>query len=129
MRILRFAIAVSIVLLLLPSSSPTLADGMIVIDRFNDDVAEATLDFKYSLVNSSLAIDVPPGVILSSAELTVEGVGVNGSPSSRLDFNNGLLSTNVWGYWYECQRLYPPTVDPRSHAWIKINDTSVNLIQ
>ncbi len=129
MRIPRVAIAISIVLLLLPFSSPVLADGTIVIDRFNDDVAVATLDFSHSLVNSSLSVDIPPGVVLTSAEVTVEGVGVNGSPSSVLDFDNGVLGTNVWAHWNEGQGLYPPTVDPRNHRWTKITATDVKSIK
>ncbi|MCK4971057.1 MAG: hypothetical protein KAS77_11025, partial [Thermoplasmata archaeon] len=90
---------------------------------------DATLEFNNSLANSTLSIDIPPGVIITRAEMVVEGVGMNGSPSSVLDFYNGVEGSNVFAYWNEGQGLYPPSVDPTTHRWTKIANNDLSLIQ
>ena len=91
-------------------------------------LATATLDFNNSIVNSSLSIDIPPGAALTEASMVVEGVGVNGSASSALDFYNGVLGSNVYAYSNQGLKLYPPTVDPRNHRWTLIGNNEVTLI-
>jgi hypothetical protein len=129
LAIAKYFLAIVICLSLISAIPSVAGASTVTIDRFNGDVANATLTFNNSLVNSTLSIDIPPGALLTKAEMVVEGVGVNGSPSSVLDFANGIVGTNVFAFWNEGQGLYPPSVDPRNHRWSKIGNNEVSSIQ
>ena len=125
----KYFLAIMICLSLISAVPSASGAETVLIDRFNGDMADATLEFNNSFTNSTLSIDIPPGVILTRAEMVVEGVGMPGSPSSVLDFLNGVEGSNVFAHWNEGQGLYPPTVDPRTHRWNKIANNELSLIQ
>ncbi|UCC93305.1 MAG: tandem-95 repeat protein [Thermoplasmata archaeon] len=100
----------------------------ITIDTFKGGVDEATLTFTESLLNASLALEMPPGSTIVSASVTIEGVGGQGAESSFLNFTNGELDTDVFAHWNEGRGLYPPSVDPRNHRWNSIANLEVILI-
>ncbi len=103
-------------LFILSMGIPTAAEN-VVIDRFLGDIQEATLEFNETLSNTSLAIDVPRGASVVSAQVSVEGVGEIDILGKVLDFNNGIMGNDVWAHWNEGQGLHPPKVDPSSHNW------------
>ena len=104
------------ILFILTIGSPTTAE-YVVIDRFLEDVQEATLEFNETLTNTSLAFDIPRGANVVSAQVSVEGVGGVNLSSKVLDFNGGVIGKDVWAHWKEGQGLHPPKVDPVSHTW------------
>ena len=95
--------------------------GPYVIDSFMGGVAEATLDFVSSLTNDSLAIELPRGSTIESAEVTVVGVSGMGSEGATLDFSGGAVGADRWAVWKEGKGLYPPTVDPYNNQWTHPN--------
>jgi len=95
--------------------------GPYVIDSFMGGIAEATLDFVSSLTNDSLAIELPRGSTIESAEVTVAGVSGMGSEGMTLDFSGGAVGADRWAVWKEGKGLYPPTVDPYNNQWTHPN--------
>jgi hypothetical protein len=99
------------------------------IDKFAGDVEQATLSFSDSLINGSLAIEMPSGATIVSASVTLEGVGGNASESSYLNFTNGEVDTDVFAHWNEGRGLYPPSVDPRNNQWQAATNRDIPSIQ
>jgi hypothetical protein len=122
---LRNAVAVLLCLFLLPTLPTTVGAEPIVIDEFVGGITEKTLNFTTSLTNSSLSIEIPAGAQIQDASLVLEGIGGTGDLSSKLDYNNGILDTDVWAHWNEGQGLYPPSVNPTNHRWNKIGNRDI----
>ncbi|MCK5251829.1 MAG: hypothetical protein KAQ96_02725, partial [Thermoplasmata archaeon] len=122
------ALAMLVSLLIVPTFIPVAGAEPIVIDRFSGGIEEATLDFVEGLTNSSLAIEIPAGAEVSSAEMKVEGIGGMGASNSTLDFANGVVGTNVWAYSNHGRGIYPPNVDPSNHRWTPAGNKDILLI-
>jgi len=107
----------------------TVAGEDVTLESFVGGIEVATLRFEESLLNSSLAIELPPGATIVSSEFTIEGVGGAAADSSKLNFTNGKLTSNVWAHYNEGRNIYPLTVDPSNHQWTAINNREVMLLQ
>jgi hypothetical protein len=125
----RIALAILVSILFIPTIGFPVGAEAETIDRFMGDIQEATLDFTAALNNSSLSIEIPSGATVTSASVTLEGVGGTSTGGSTLDFLNGQLNTDVWAYWEEGRGIYPPKVDPRNHKWTVIGNREVPSIQ
>lgn len=124
------AIILLLAAIVLASTVPGATAGAdVTLDSFVGGIEVATLRFDASLVNTSLAIELPPGSTIVSSEFTMEGVGGAAAESSKLNFTNGKLTSNIWAYYNEGRGLYPLTVDPSNHQWTAINNREVVLLQ
>jgi hypothetical protein len=115
--------------MIVPSLTTMTVAEPIGIDTFVGDLEEATLGFSDSLLNASLAIEIPTGATITSATVTLEGVGGLAAESSFLNFSNGVLDTDVFAHWNEGRGIYPPKVDPRNNQWTAATNRDIPPIQ
>jgi len=125
----RALLVVAVLSMIGPSVLMTATADPVTIDRFAGNVESATLAFSDTLLNTSLALDIPPGADIISAELTLEGVGGMAAESSILNFTNGVVDTDVWAHWTEGRDLYTPDVDPRNNRWSAATNRDIPNIQ
>jgi hypothetical protein len=91
----------------------------VVLTEFEGGLAEATLLFNESALNDSLAIELPRGATINSAEVSLEGVPTMKNTYANFDFENNTVGANLWAKYDNDVTKYPPAFDPYGVAWAK----------
>lgn len=118
---LRCTIAALLLALFIGMSSVpgSAEDTTVLLDHFWSGSKNATLAFDYR--NSSdpfdLLINIPRGAAIISANVTLKGVPGPVTFTSTMDFDSGVLGTDVWARHEEATDIYGLNVDPYDNTW------------
>ena len=109
--------------------SPSASATPVVLDHFIDGSTSAELTFSASTWNDTLALSVPRGATVLSAELTVAGVEGASISCATMDFSNSAIGGDLWALSKGGTDLYPPDVDPYASGWPPIAVADVGAIK
>ena len=89
----------------------------IVVDRFSDGSTGARLNFSLNAWNDSLALELPRGARIKSAELIVAGIEGGSVIDTPWDFHKNTIGDDLWALRNRTCNVYPPEVDPYESGW------------
>jgi hypothetical protein len=109
--------------------SPGIAGATETRTEFVGGIAEANLVFGDGLNNTSLALDLPRGTQVTSAEVTLEGVMGTLGNFTRFDFATHNPGANIWALFEDNLDDPPPDFDPYNSGYDVPSATDIDAVE